>query len=140
LSEEKENSAQETNLQLIKGKRPILQDLKVRPNISGKKTSGTLEAHQNGFRYISNKNERIDILFANVKHAFFQPCDGDMIILLHVHLYSGVMVGKKKKNDVQFYTEAGIQTEDLGIYIQKCCNIYFINHFRYKTSQLELSR
>lgn len=50
-------------LELIKGKRPMLQDLKVRPNISGKKTNGNLEAHANGFRFITKKNERIGIYF-----------------------------------------------------------------------------
>jgi nucleosome binding factor SPN SPT16 subunit len=40
---------------MIKGKRPCLQDLKMRPNLTGRKTSGTLEAHVNGFRYITNK-------------------------------------------------------------------------------------
>ncbi len=45
--------------------------MKLRPNISGKKTSGTLEAHTNGLRYISDKNEKIDITYSNIKHAFF---------------------------------------------------------------------
>ena len=58
-------------LQTIKGKRPVLQDLKMRPNISGRKTNGTLEAHLNGLRYNSTKNETIVINYHNIKHAFF---------------------------------------------------------------------
>lgn len=64
-TEEREKNSsfdpEEDPLQLIKGKRPMLQDLKVRPNISGKKTSGNLEAHVNGFRFITKKSEKIGI-------------------------------------------------------------------------------
>ena len=105
--------AEQEPVQLIKGKRPCLQDLKVRPNISGRKTVGNLEAHQNAFRFISNKNEKVEISYANIKHAIFQDCEGELIILIHFHLHQPIMLGKKKTWDVQFYTEAGIQTEDL---------------------------
>lgn len=47
---------------------------------------GTLEAHSNGFRYNSVRGDKVDILYNNIKNAFFQPCDGEMIILLHFHL------------------------------------------------------
>ncbi len=47
----------------MKGRRPALQDLKIRPNISGKRTHGTLECHSNGFRYVTNKGEKVDIIF-----------------------------------------------------------------------------
>jgi nucleosome binding factor SPN SPT16 subunit len=46
-------------LVLIKGKKPFLSDLKVRPNISGKKSTGNLEAHANGFRFITKKGEKL---------------------------------------------------------------------------------
>jgi len=48
--------------------------------------SGALEAHTNGFRYTSVRGDKVDILYNNIKNAFFQPCDGEMIILLHFHL------------------------------------------------------
>ena len=48
---------------------------------------------------------KVDILYNNIKHALFQPCDGEMIILLHFHLKNPIMFGKKKQQDVQFYTE-----------------------------------
>jgi nucleosome binding factor SPN SPT16 subunit len=38
----------------------------------------------------------IDILFSNVKHLFFQPCDNELIVLLHVHLKNPLLIGKKK--------------------------------------------
>lgn len=45
-----------------------------------------MEAHSNGFRYTSVRGDKVDILYNNIKNAFFQPCDGEMIILLHFHL------------------------------------------------------
>ena len=47
---------------------------------------GSLEAHTNGFRYTSVRGDKVDILYNNIKNAFFQPCDSEMIILLHFHL------------------------------------------------------
>ncbi|KAK2578648.1 hypothetical protein KPH14_012137 [Odynerus spinipes] len=73
-----------------------------------------LEAHTNGFRYTSVRGDKVDILYNNIKNAFFQPCDGEMIILLHFHLKHAIMFGKKKHVDVQFYTEVGEITTDLG--------------------------
>lgn len=53
---------------------------------------------------------------SNIKHAFFQPADNEMIALVHFHLVNPIMVGKKKTNDVQFYTEVmdSVQTLDAG--------------------------
>lgn len=42
----------------------------------------------------------------NIRHAFFQPAEKEMITLVHFHLRDAIMVGKKKATDVQFYTEA----------------------------------
>ncbi|KAG7257163.1 hypothetical protein CRUP_006032 [Coryphaenoides rupestris] len=81
---------------------PQAQDLYIRPNIAQKRMQGSLEAHTNGFRFTS-----VDILYNNIKHSIFQPCDGEMIIVLHFHL-------KKRHTDVQFYTEVGEITTDLG--------------------------
>lgn len=58
-------------LQAIKGKKEVLENLVIRPNIVGKKTMGNLEIHQNGVRFVSQKNHIIDIPFSNIKHAFF---------------------------------------------------------------------
>lgn len=65
---------------------PKLKDLYIRPNIVSKRMTGGLEAHVNGFRYTSVRGDKVDILYNNIKNAFFQPCDGEMIILLHFHL------------------------------------------------------
>ncbi len=97
----------------VAGRKPCLMDLKMRPNNTGRKNTGTLEAHKNGFRYVERKGEPIDILFTNIKHCFYQPCDEEMIILLHFHLKNAMVVGKKKVQDIQFFTESGVMTEDL---------------------------
>jgi nucleosome binding factor SPN SPT16 subunit len=78
--------------------------------------AGTLEAHSNGFRYTSPKGEELDVMYRNIKHAFFQPSENEMITLLHFHLHDPIMVGKKKTKDVQFYTEVmdSVQTLDAG--------------------------
>ncbi|CAF4151822.1 unnamed protein product [Rotaria sordida] len=93
---------------------PKLKDLYIRPSLANKKINGTLEAHTNGFRYTSVRGDKIDILYSNVSHAFYQPCDNEMIILIHFHLKHAIVFGKRKQIDVQFYTEVGELTTDLG--------------------------
>lgn len=72
---------------------------------------GLVEIQQNGLRYhhgLSNAGHatKVDILFSNIKHLFFQPCQHELIVIIHVHLKNPIMVGKKKTKDVQFYREA----------------------------------
>ncbi|CAJ0956558.1 unnamed protein product, partial [Mesorhabditis belari] len=95
---------------------PKLKDLCVRPNIIAKRDSGTLEAHTNGFRYTALRGDEIDVLYNNIRHAFFQPCDNEMIILLHFHLKNPVLWGKKIYGDIQFFTEVEEITTNLGKY------------------------
>lgn len=51
---------------------PSMQDINMWPAISGRRTQGNLAAHGNGFLFSSNKGERIEILYSNVKLAVFQ--------------------------------------------------------------------
>ncbi|OXU23767.1 hypothetical protein TSAR_000965 [Trichomalopsis sarcophagae] len=112
---EKEDLVKQDTLILSQNKgNPRLKDLYIRPNIVSKRMTGGLEAHTNGFRYTSVRGDKVDILYNNIKNAFFQPCDQEMIILLHFHLKHAIMFGKKKHVDVQFYTEVGEITTDLG--------------------------
>lgn len=101
------------NLTETRGKKPVLKNLRVRPALKGRKTIGLLECHENGFKFVSKKGETLVVLFKNIKHAFYQPCDGEIIILVHFHLKTPMVVGKKKVWDVQFYTESGTVSEDL---------------------------
>lgn len=49
---------------------------------------------------------RADLLFSNIKHLLFQPCDNELIVVLHIHLKNPILVGKKKAKDIQFFREA----------------------------------
>ncbi|KAM7478528.1 hypothetical protein LguiA_026741 [Lonicera macranthoides] len=98
--------------------KPIrLSDLWIRPVFGGRgrKLTGTLEAHANGFRYSTSRpDERVDVMYANIKHAFFQPAEKEMITLLHFHLHNHIMVGNKKTKDVQFYCEVMDVVQTIG--------------------------
>lgn len=159
---EMEDIVEQDKLIEIKGRRPYrLGDVFARPQMDGKRLPGELEIHHNGLRYHSTirSDNRIgkcqvtdcvkssmcitlcipidlDILFSNVKHLFFQPCDNELIVLLHVHLKNPVMIGKKKikvciitfifmhqdaifltiiAQDIQFYREASdVQFDETG--------------------------
>jgi nucleosome binding factor SPN SPT16 subunit len=84
---------------------PRLQDLTMRPQITGRKCMGTLESHENGLRFLSTRGEVLDVMYANVKHAIFQPCERSTMVVIHFHLKEFIMIGKKKQKDVQFFTE-----------------------------------
>lgn len=59
--------------------------------------------------------EVADILFSNVKHLFFQPCDHELLVIVHMHLRAPIMIGKKKTFDVQFFREAtDVQFDETG--------------------------
>ncbi|KAL3643030.1 FACT complex subunit spt16 [Castilleja foliolosa] len=98
--------------------KPIrLHDVWIRPAFGGRarKLSGTLEAHMNGFRYSTSRaDERVDIMYGNIKHAFFQPAEKEMITLVHFHLHNHIMVGNKKTKDVQFYVEVMEMVQNIG--------------------------
>ncbi|GBG67251.1 hypothetical protein CBR_g88540 [Chara braunii] len=108
-------------LMLAKGRPITLPDLSIRPSFPGrgKKLPGALEGHANGFRYVAGNfksGERLDIMYRNIKHAFFQPAQNNLITLLHFHLHHPIMVGNKKTKDVQLYTEVreGVESLDGG--------------------------
>lgn len=98
--------------------KPIrLSDLWIRPPFGGRgrKLTASLEAHANGFRYSTSRpDERVDIMFGNIKHAFFQPAEKEMITLLHFHLHNHIMVGNRKTKDVQFFVEVMDVVQTLG--------------------------
>jgi len=95
---------------------PRLADIEMRPALGGgRKSKGTLDAHTNGLRFTAGKTgEHVDMMYSNVKHAFFQPCQSEHIVLVHFHLKHPIMVGKKKCVDVQFITEVVEASEDVG--------------------------
>lgn len=97
------------NLVELKGSRVRkLEQVFVRPTPETKKVGGVLQIHENGLRYQASfrADQKIDILFLNIKHLFFQPCKEELIVIIHCHLKSPIMIGKRKTLDVQFYREA----------------------------------
>jgi len=104
---EMEDVVEQDKLTEIRNRRPHrMETLFLRPGLEGKRLAGALEIHQNGLRYQHPGGQRVDVLFSNVKHLFFQPCDHELIVIIHVHLINPILVGKKKTKDVQFYREA----------------------------------
>ena len=114
-----EDVVEQGKLVEIRNRRPhVLDNVFIRPAMEGKRVVGKLEIHQNGIRYQSplNPQQRVDILFSNVRHIFFQPCQHELIVIIHIHLKDPIIIGNKKKTkDVQFYREAtDIQFDETG--------------------------
>ncbi|KAI9298644.1 SPT16-domain-containing protein [Neoconidiobolus thromboides FSU 785] len=98
---------QQDKLKLVEGRITRLTDIYMRPQPEGKRMPGELEIHMNGLRYKHPRNsQKIDLLFSNTKHIFFQPCENELLVLIHIHLTDPIMIGKRKTKDVQFYREA----------------------------------
>lgn len=100
---------QQDQLVESRNRRPLRLDMvQIRPGPEGKRVPGTLEIHENGLRYQSplQADQRVNVLFSNIQHMFFQPCKQELIVLIHFHLKNPIMIGKKKTQDVQFYREA----------------------------------
>lgn len=117
-AEKKEMSdvVEQDKLILAKGRSAVLREVFPRPALEGKRLPGDLEIHQNGLRFISpSRDQKIEVLFNNVKHLFFQPCDKELIVLIHFHLKAPIIIGKKKTRDIQFYREASdVQFDETG--------------------------
>lgn len=99
----------QAELSEVSGRRPLrLADVYMRPTLEARRASGDVELHANGLRFRTTlkADQRVDILFANIQHLFFQPCDHESVVILHVHLRHPIMVGKRKTKDIQFYREA----------------------------------
>jgi nucleosome binding factor SPN SPT16 subunit len=115
--QEEANLVEQEKLVRTKNERvPRLSDLTMRPVFAGRKTQGNLEAHSNGLRFISTRQEVIDVMYNNIKYAIYQPCENEIMVLIHFHLKNPIMVGKKKQKDIQFFTEVvdASQTVDGG--------------------------
>jgi FACT complex subunit SPT16 len=97
---------------------PRMKDVSVRPSLERgtKKQTGTLELQRNGLRFRSLKGGHLDIIFKNIKHAFFQPADAkhNSTVLIHFQLHNAIMVGKKKSDYVQFFFEVTEASTDVS--------------------------
>ncbi|CAJ2502394.1 Uu.00g097880.m01.CDS01 [Anthostomella pinea] len=114
-----EDVVEQEKLVEIRNRRPpVMDNVFIRPAMEGKRVPGKIEIHQNGIRYQSplSTQQRVDVLFSNIRHLFFQPCDHELIVVIHLHLKDPILIGNKKKTkDVQFYREAtDIQFDETG--------------------------
>ena len=98
--DEESNLVEQTKLKRTKeGRVPRLQDLTMRPQLSGRKTTGSLESHVNGLRFRSLKSELIDIMYDNIAHCIYQPCKQELSVILHFNLRNAIMIGRKKVSE-----------------------------------------
>ncbi|KAH6655439.1 FACT complex subunit-domain-containing protein [Truncatella angustata] len=117
---ELEDVVEQDKLVEIRNRRPqVLDNVFIRPAMEGKRVPGKVEIHQNGIRYQSplSSQQRVDVLFSNIRHLFFQPCAHELIVIIHIHLKDPIILGgkNKKTKDVQFYREAtDIQFDETG--------------------------
>lgn len=96
------------------GRTKRLDQIFVRPSPDSKRVPSTVFIHENGIRYQSplRTDNRIDILFSNIKNLIFQSCKGELIVIIHIHLKNPILMGKKKIQDIQFYREASDMAVD----------------------------
>lgn len=89
-------------------KKFALTDLYMRTDnkATNKKTLGNLELHENGFKY-----NDVQILFSNIKNAFYQEGDFDNRAIIHFHLKEPIMHVKPTQN-VQFFRKFSISYQD----------------------------
>lgn len=84
------------------------------PLISTKKTVGMVEAFANGVWFTPwNGGQAVDINFSNIKHAFFQPCEDELIVIIHFNLHWPHILNNKWTENIQFYMEVGSLVDDL---------------------------
>ncbi|KAF2000156.1 SPT16-domain-containing protein [Amniculicola lignicola CBS 123094] len=103
-----EDVVEQDKLIPVKNRKPYNLDMIfMRPALDGRRIPGSVEIHQNGLRYVHGSAQtKIDILFSNMKHLFFQPSQHELIVIIHVHLKNPIMIAKKKAKDIQFVREA----------------------------------
>ncbi|EKE37760.1 hypothetical protein ENUP19_0156G0023 [Entamoeba nuttalli] len=94
----------EEKLVLRKESVPILRSVCINPVLKGKRTEGVLEAHMNGFRFVSSGGN-VELMYDNIQHAFFQNGDTETVILLHFHMDPPVIIQNRPISDIQFYNE-----------------------------------
>ncbi|PNS19613.1 FACT complex subunit spt16 [Sphaceloma murrayae] len=104
---EMEDVVEQDKLVEIRNRRPHrLDNIFMRPALENKRIGGNVEVHQNGIRYTHLGGIKHDILFSNIKHLFFQDSKHELIVIIHMHLHTPIIIGKRKTKDVQFYREA----------------------------------
>ncbi|CAD2220778.1 transcription factor-like protein [Angomonas deanei] len=92
----------------------LLRNVKVRPPI---KSVGSLELHENGFRY-AYSGAPAEILFDNIEHAVFQPSFGQSMVIFHLTLKKPIVLNGKNTSMVQFYADV-LETSELATTVKR---------------------
>jgi nucleosome binding factor SPN SPT16 subunit len=125
------------NIIEVKGRRPLrLQDVLLRPALDGKRLPGEIELHQNGLKYQALSSHKMgkhsvpdefdilkhvsDLLYSNIKHVFFQPCENELVVIIHIHLKAPIMIGKKKSKVI---LQVVIETTRLDSFAITGCSV-----------------
>lgn len=104
-----------------KGPPPILKDISVRPHLSRKKTTGTLTAHLNGLRFVTTDKIKVDIIYENIKSAFYQPAEeGNHNVTMHFELKNPILVDKTKTKKTNVRTQTDSKTECASLFVIMC--------------------
>lgn len=102
---QKETLVTQQSLVIERRSLATISEVSIRPPMAkGKHNVGILEAHTNGFRYRCRSGS-VEIIYSNIRNAFFQEADRELLVLVHFHLKNEIMVGNKKAKDVQFYVQ-----------------------------------
>jgi nucleosome binding factor SPN SPT16 subunit len=72
-----------------------------------------LIAYQNGFKFVTKNQKSLTIFNSNIRHAIFQPCEDNMIVLIHFLLKKPIVIQKQLTEHIQIYTEIGTSNQDL---------------------------
>eukprot|EP01083_Nonionella_stella_P237916 834187_1 len=93
----------------------ILKELSLKPSMGGRKRGvGRLECHLNGYRYVDHKKNQLDLLFNNIKNAFFQKSKNTPAVIIHFHLKNRILINKKPSSHVQVFRDVVERFEELG--------------------------
>ena len=77
----------------------------------------------------------IDVLFTNIKHLFFQSCDHELVVIVHLHLKAPIMIGKKKT----FVCESFLMRQGIVLTIFRIFNS-FVKHRMSNSMKLVIER
>ena len=45
---------------------------------------------------MTQRSHKVDVLYKNIKHAIFQPCENDLIVIIHLNLRTDIIINNKK--------------------------------------------
>ena len=77
-----------------------------------------------------------DILFSNIKHFFFQPCDHELLVIVHVNLKAPIMIGKKKAHVIVYLCSVSYAVTSYVSYLSRMSN-FIVKHLTFSSTKRE---